>query len=309
MTTVRLLLALTAIRGWHLHQLDINNAFLHGDLNDEVYMQLPKVDDGMLNLSALLQYGFHQATSDHSLFLKSGNTGFMALLVYVDDVIIASDNLDAIQHIKQHLHDTFTIKDLRELKFFLGLEVGRSQHDINICQKKYTLDLLTDTQFLESKPVATPILPDTKLSKDAGDVLQDATHYRRLVGKLQYLTTTRRDISFVVQQLRLFFSSHSDTMLTVYSDSDWGTCQDTRKSITCYCVFLGSSLISWKTKKQTTVSRSSSEAEYRALATTTCEVQWLHYLLAELHLSPTIPTPLFCDNLSAIYLARNPYFI
>ncbi|KAJ8747308.1 hypothetical protein K2173_014369 [Erythroxylum novogranatense] len=280
---------------WYLHQLDINNAFLHGDLDEEVYMQLSQGCAGDRNkvcklvhslyglrqasrqwnaklTSAFLHFGFTQASSDQTLFLRNDSDGFMALLVYVDDVILASDSMQAIRTIKQYLHDAFTIKDLGELKFFLGLEVARTLKGINICQKKYTLDLLRDTQFLKSKPVSTPILPETKLSKDGGSLLENVTSYRMLVGKLQYLTTTRPDISFVVQQLAqfldsptmthlaaahrvlrylkgsigqgLFFPSESDLQLKAFSDSDWGNCPDTRRSLTGYCVFLGSSLIS-----------------------------------------------------------------
>ncbi|OMO94485.1 Lipase, GDSL [Corchorus capsularis] len=133
---------------------------------------------------------------------------FIALLVYVDDIIIASNDLTEILKIKQHLHELFSIKDLRELKYFLGLEVARSKAGINICQKKYTLDLLKDLDFLDSKPTPTPILPETRLTKDAGVPLEDTTTYRKLIGKLQYLTTTRPDISFAVQQLAQFRSVH-----------------------------------------------------------------------------------------------------
>ena len=106
----------------------------------------------------------------------------------------------------------------------------------------------------------------------------------------------------------LFFSSTNDLKLTAFSDSDWAACPDTKKSITGYCVFLGPSLISWKSKKQPTVSRSSSEAEYRALTNTACEVQWLQYLLTDLHHTASLPIHLYCDNQSAIKIAQNPTF-
>ncbi|OMO54213.1 Integrase, catalytic core [Corchorus capsularis] len=194
MTTVRVLLSLAAVKGWYLQQLDINNAFLHGDLEEEVYMKLPE--------------GFSadptKVSADHSLFLKETDTSFMALLVYVDDCIIAGDNFEEVLAIKKFLHDEFTIKDLGEVKYFLGLEVARSEKGINLCQKKYTLDLLKEVNFLDSKPVPTPILPETSLSKEKGTPLEDATQYRKIIGKLQYLTTTRPDISFTVQQLAQF---------------------------------------------------------------------------------------------------------
>jgi hypothetical protein len=150
------------------------------------------------------------------------------------------------------------------------------------------------------------------------------------------LTNTRPDISFSVQHLSqfvskplvphytaatrilkylkssppkgLFFPVSSSLKLTGYADSDWARCPETRKSITGYCVFLGSSLISWKSKKQNTVSRSSTEAEYRALASLTCEIQWLQYLFQDFKMNFSTPASVFCDSRSAIYLAHNPTF-
>ncbi|OMO88956.1 Integrase, catalytic core [Corchorus capsularis] len=357
--TIRTLLVVAALKGWYLHQCDVNTTFLHGDLSEEVYMKLPegylegstkvcklvkslyglKQASRQWNLKlteSLIKYGFHQSQADHTLFIKFVDKNFIALLVYVDDIIVASNDITEVINIKAYLHDLFSIKDLGELKFFLGLEVARSKQGINVCQKKYTMDLLKDMNFLVCKPTSTPILPETRLTTESGTPLADASQYRQLVGKLQYLTTTRLDISYAVQQLAQFldkptsdhlqvahrvlrylkgtigqgllFSSQGIFQLKAYSDSDWGTCLDSRKSITGYCIFLGDSLVSWKTKKQNTVSRSSSEAEYRALATTVCEIQWLNYLMKDLQITLEPSTPLFCDNLSAIHIAKNPVF-
>lgn len=106
----------------------------------------------------------------------------------------------------------------------------------------------------------------------------------------------------------LFFPRNSSLTLQGFSNADWAECLDTRKSVTGQCFFLGNSLISWRTKKQTTVSRSSSEAEYRALASATCEIQWLLYLLNDLHITCSKPPVLYCDNQSALHIAANPVF-
>ncbi|XP_019195838.1 PREDICTED: uncharacterized protein LOC109189680 [Ipomoea nil] len=244
--------------------------------------------------------GFKQATCDNSLFTRGSGENFLALLVYVDDVILASSDESQIQQVKDHLHSVFQIKDLGKLRFFLGFEIARSNKGIVMTQRKYALDLLQDAGFLESKPAKCPMVQSNKLSKTDGAALENNSTYRRLIGKLLYLTVTRPDISFAVQQLSqfldspttthmqaahrvlryikgnpgqgLFFPANSDLKLSGFADSDWASCPDTRKSVTGFCIFLGGALISWKSKKQNTVSRSSSEAEYRAIALASCEI-------------------------------------
>jgi hypothetical protein len=363
MTTIRLLLAVASVRGYFLHQLDVNNAFLHGDLHEEVYMALPpgyagskgefsgqvcRLNKSLYGLKqasrqwysklsqALLYYGFEQSKSDHSLFIYKSNSIFLALLVYVDDIILASDNMNEIARLKSFLNEQFKIKDLGELKYFLGIEVARSKRGISLSQRKYALEILEEAGYLGCKPVDFPMETNLRLQSTEEDLLADPTSYRRLIGKLLYLTTTRPDISYSVGKLSqfmdkpakvhmdaayrvlryikhspgqgLFFPVDSELHIKGFCDSDWGGCKDTRKSITGYCMFLDQSLISWKSKKQSTVSRSSAEAEYRALASTTCEVMWLKYLLADLKIDHSRPALLFCDSQSALHIAENPVF-
>jgi hypothetical protein len=359
-TTVRTLIALAAMNSWHLHQLDVNNAFLHGDLQEDVYMSIPqgvhhsnpnqvcKLLKSLYGLKqasrkwyekltgVLLAQGYHQSVSDHSLFTLKHDNMFTALLVYVDDIILAGNSLDEFQRIKQLLDTQFKIKDLGQLKYFLGIEVAHSKVGITICQRKYCLDLLHDTGLLGAKPAKTPLDNSVKLHQDTTQPYKDIAGYRRLVGKLLYLTTTRPDIAFVTQQLSQFLSSptqtHYDTACRVvrylkgspgrgllfrrdaqlqllgFTDADWAGCLDTRRSTSGYCFFLGSSLISWRAKKQHTVSRSSSEAEYRALSFASCELQWLVYLLTDLNVQCVKPPVLYCDNQSALHIAANPVF-
>lgn len=270
------------------------------------------------------------------MFTKYTNTCFTAILVYVDGLIITGNNPNEIAAIKTFLDSKFRIKDLGYLKYFLGVEIARSKEGIHLCQRKYALELLSDCGLLAAKPASTPMNKNTKLSKDQGTPLTDPESYRRLIGKLIYLTTTRPDLSYSVQQLSQFmsqptsthydaaihvlkyiknapalglsFPSTSPLHLKAFSDSDWATCQDTRRSVTGFYIFLGHSLISWKSKKQQTVSRSSIEAEYRALAATTCELQWLTYLLNDLHLPYIQPSLLYCDSSSARHIAANSFF-
>ncbi|RVW89221.1 putative mitochondrial protein [Vitis vinifera] len=199
----------------------------------------------------------------------------MALLVYVDDVLLASDSILEIERLKTLLDAKFTIKDLGPLKYFLSLEVARSKTSISLCQRKYILDILEDTSLTRSKHVAFPMESTLKLSSNDTNFYEDPSGYRRLIDRLFYLTLTKPDLAYSVKVLSQFLAkpavSHHQAGIRVLSD--WAGCVDTR-SVTSFAIFLGNSLISWKSKKQVTVSQSFAEAEYQALATATCEIQW-----------------------------------
>jgi len=179
----------------------------------------------------------------------------------------------------------------------------------------------------------TPVEIDRKLG-NSGPPISDPTLYRSLAGALQYLTFTRPDISFAVQQVCLYMHDprepHLNALkrilrylrgtidhglhlyaspshaLTAYSDADWGGCPVTRRSTSGYCIFLGDNLVSWSSKRQHTVSRSSAEAEYRGVANTVAETSWLRNLLHELHCPLRSATIVYCDNISAMYMTANP---
>jgi hypothetical protein len=184
------------------------------------------------------------------------------------------------------------------------------------------------------KIATTPADTKSKPSTEDGVLINDASAYRSLAGALQYLTLTRRDIAYAVQQVCLHMHAPRDvhqTMLkrilryikgtmhlgvqlapvttasvTAYSDADWAGCPDTRHSTSDYCVFLGDSPVSWSSKRQQTVSRSSAEAEYRAIANAIAECTWLRHLLAELRFDLPKATMAFYDNMSAVYMSHNP---
>ena len=219
-----------------------------------------------------MKCGLKQSKSDYSLFTKKFNQSFIALLVYVDDILIASNDVHAVEELKVSLDQEFKLKDLGNLKFFLGLEVARSEQGISLCQRKYALETLKDAGMTGCKPSRVPMEPNLKLNKFYGELLPDPGVYRRLVGRLLYLTITRLDIAYSVHKLSKFMSkpqkphldaaykvlqylkaspgqgillsSKSDLHLKAYIDADWASCIDTRRSTTGFCIFLGDSLIS-----------------------------------------------------------------
>ena len=284
---------------------------------------------------AIQATGYVQSRADYSLFTIIQGKSFTALLIYVDDILITGNDSVSIAAIKKFLHSQFRLKDLGDLKYCLGIEVSSSKNGIFISQRKYALEIIKDAGLLGAAPIDTPMERGLKLS-DKSDLLKDPGHYRRLVGRLIYLTISRPDITYsvhvlskfmyqprklhmeaalrVVRYLRnatwqgLFFSSNSDFRLRAYCDSDWAGCPITRRSTTGYYVFLGPSLVSWRSKRQKTVLLSSVEAEYRAMTGACCELTWLRYLLRDLGVLHREPTLLYCDNKAALHIAANPVF-
>ena len=197
------------------------------------------------------------------MFTRTQGSISIALLVYVDDILIASNDLKFVYSLKDSLHAEFKLKDLGNLKCFLGLEVARSAKGISLCQKTYALDILSDSGMLGFKPVNTPMEQNLKLSQSGGDSLDDPLVYKRLAGRLLYLTVSRPDISYSVKKLSqfmakptslhlavayrilryikgtlgqgLFFSSSSNLHLKGFSDSDWVACPNTRRSVRVLC--------------------------------------------------------------------------
>lgn len=284
--------------------------------------------------------GFTRSSSDSSLFTHHSAQGYVVLLVYVDDIIVTGDNLAGISKVKAHLASQFHIKDLGPLRYFLGIEIVRKGPSISLSQRKYTLDLLKETGLLGCKPAETPMDSSTHLSRETSahdQPLEDPGMYRRLVGKLIYLTVTRPDITFAVsvvsqhmqtplqshlQAVRrillylkkapgqglVYRSSSTPPSLVAFADADFAGSVDDRRSTSGYCTFFAGNLITWRSKKQTVVARSTAEAEYRAMAHTVAELRWLQYLLKDLGVSLASPPTLFCDNKAAIAIAENPVF-
>ncbi|KAL0444728.1 UNVERIFIED_CONTAM: Retrovirus-related Pol polyprotein from transposon RE1 [Sesamum latifolium] len=205
---VRVFLAVAAYKGWPVHHFDVNNAFLHGKLEEDIYIELPE------------GYPVPQG------------------------------------------HVCKLVKSLYGLRI-KGCDPGNGMRSLQKDQgTKYMNDLVIDMELAQAKSATTPLPVGVKLTTDAGGVLKDPSQYRRLIGSLGY---TRPDISHATQQLSQFINALVSNTGRLH-DADWAACLDSRKSLTGYCLFLGSAPVSWKTKKQNTVSRSTAEAEYRSMA-------------------------------------------
>lgn len=148
--------------------------------------------------TAIKKTGFYQSLADYSLFAKVNGDSFTGVLIYVDDIIITGNNLEKMEHLKSFLLKQFRIKDLGDLKYFLGIEFSRSKKGLFLSQRKYTLDILQDAGLTGARPEKCPMEQNVKLQTTDGAILNDPTRYRRLVGKLIYLTVTRPDIVFAV---------------------------------------------------------------------------------------------------------------
>ncbi|KAB2621335.1 hypothetical protein D8674_023517 [Pyrus ussuriensis x Pyrus communis] len=293
-TTIRILLSIAVTYDWFVHQLDVSNAFLHGHLKEDVYMIQPPgfVDPSKPHHVCKLRkslYGLKQAPRA-CLFIKR-DTSITFILVYVDDIIITGSSSTTCQSIISNLQLMFPVKDLGDIHYFLGIEVHKSAKGLLLHQTKYALDLLKKTDMLGAKPCATPVCQYMHSPR--------TIHLQAVKRILRYLKGT--------VDSGLWFTK-SPQFLTAWSDADWAGCPVDRRSTSGYCVFLGSNLISWSAKKQATVARSSTEAEYRSLAHTAAELTWVCKILHDISF-PLLQKPvIYCDNKSAIALAFNPVF-
>jgi hypothetical protein len=286
--TIRAVLTLAASRGWSTKQLDVSNAFLHGRLKEHVLCQQPTgfVDSTQPDAVCLLDkslYGLRQAPrawferfaafviklgftatrSDSSLFVLRRGRDIAYLLLYVDDIVLTGSTPGLLQHIIGRLRDEFAVKDMGELRFFLGIDVKRTRDGFYLSQERYATDILDRAGMASCRPVSTPVDLKGKLLAD-GAAIDNASDYRSLAGALQYLTITRPDLAFAVQQaclhmhdpraphmtmlkrilryvsgtksLGLHLSATANLDVTAYSDADWARCPDTRRSTSGFCV-------------------------------------------------------------------------
>ena len=226
-STVMVVLSITIMNNWILKQIDVNNAFLNGILDEEVYMahaegfvnsqkpqhicklkkaiyrlkQAPRAWFARFRTAMTSQWNFQNSKSDNSLFYKRENGHLLLVLVYVDDIIITGSNSAKVQQVIQDMQNTFALKDLGELSYFLGIEVSKLHNGIHLSQPKYITDILVKHDLTHCSPVLTLMSTGQYLTKASGTDIANVSQYRSIIGALQYVTLTRPEISFSVNKL------------------------------------------------------------------------------------------------------------
>uniref|UniRef100_A0A803NUC9 Integrase catalytic domain-containing protein n=1 Tax=Cannabis sativa TaxID=3483 RepID=A0A803NUC9_CANSA len=329
-STVRVVLTIAVAYNWDIRQLDINNAFLNGVLDEEVYMTQPqgfedptkphyvcKLEKSIYGLKqaprawyerlkdTLQQWNFENSKADTSFFMLKQPDYVIMVLIYVDDIVVTGRKSKELGFFITRLNKIFSLKDLGGLHYFLGIEAFRDETGLYLTQGKYISELLQRVNMSSLKLSPTPMTTNKPLSIHDGEPMTDPSLYRSVIGALQYLSHTRPDISFAVNKLSQFLKSPTNV--------HWNATKRVLRYLKGtlnhgYCVFMGDTLISWSSKKQTVVARSSTESEYRALAQLAAELAWLQELLKEMKFKLPAAPIIWCDNMSASALAANPVY-
>ena len=366
--SIRTILSLVNTLNLDLHQMDVKTAFLNGKLQEEIYMAQPEgcIDESnpelvcKLNKSLyglkqaaycwnieidtfLKQSGYKQSAADSCLYTKvqprkDGESSFIILALYVDDILISSNDSQMLEVEKKSLSRRFEMEDLGDAKYCLGMLIERDRDNkkLFISQKSYLENILKKFGMFESKPVATPMEVGKVFQKLSEDEEQfDIRKYQAAIGSLNYaMIATRPDICSAVGILSqfmskpskehwqgikrimryisgtldyclLFHANDSELMLSGYADADWASDVQSRKSTSGYIFQLAGSTISWRSQKQSVVALSTTEAEYVSLSSASQEAIWLRRLLKDLLVDVSKPTIINEDNQGAICLTKN----
>ena len=342
-----------------LHQMDVKSAYLHAPIDEEIYVNQPagyvtpnkvwRLNKSLYGLkqsgrnwhqtlnSYLKEQGFDQSTADPCVFIKHESNDVTILLVWVDDIIIATNTTDLMSDIKSKLSLKFRMKDLGELSSFLGIKFQQSKEKVTMSQEHYLRNVLKSFGMEDCKPRSTPCEPNLKSYEESNAEIKDITDYRRMVGTLIYaMTCTRPDLAYTVTKLsqhlscptsadwamlkhvfryikqsvayKLTFTKSSNLKINAFCDADWASSLQDRHSISGYVISLNENgpPISWKSKKQSSVALSTCEAEYMALSLTCQEAVYLTRLLNELLPTNLPPVIIKNDNQGALALVKNP---
>jgi len=282
----------------------------------------------------LHQQGFTKGSTDSNLYIKVDNEKLLIIVVYVDDIIFGSNEEDISQNFALLMQKEFEMSMLCELTYFLGLQVQQNKDGIFLSQTKYLKQILKKYGMEDSKPVCTPMVTGCSLSANDESTAVHQPTCRSMIGSLIYLTGTRPDIMHVVgivgrfqanpkeshlqavkrifkylqgtQNYGLWYPRGIDLTLHAYTDADWVGSMDDRKSTSGGAFFMGPRLVSWFSKKQSSIALSTAEAEYVAAASCCTQLLWMMQTLQDMKITCTFPISILCDNTSAISISKNP---
>ena len=357
--TVRIVIALAAAGAWPLAHLDVKTAFLNGDLKERVWLEIPEgwsspTTNGKICHLHKALYGLKQAPrawfekidtflrdlgmkrteADYSLYYLLEEGGVTILILYVDDLLVTGSNSSRCKWLHQQLMNKFDMTNLGNASYYLGVEITRTQSGTFLSQQNYARSILEEFGLTECNPLSVPLQEALKLRLWVEADMVDAGHYRKLVGKLIYLTNTRPDIKFAVGALSRYMASPREPHLQAakqvlryirgtldfgilyikgessvifgFTDSDWGTDPDDSKSISAYIFQSAGGPVTWCSRKQDMVATSSTDAETRAVAEGIREAIWIRTLIQRIEGREIEPLAIYCDNQGTLKSSRNP---
>ena len=278
---------------------------------------------------------FTKSHNEETLFIKTNDQGNILIVsVYVDDLIYTGDDVAMMKEFKTSMQKEFVMSDFGKMRYFLGLEVSQTAHGIHISQAKYALEVLKRFDLENCNSVWNPMVPGNKLDMDEGGDRVDETHYKKIIGSIMYITTTRSDLQFSVSllsrfmskptklhlqaakrvlrylkgtmDLRIWYKKGGSRELLGYTDNDFAGDIDSRKSTSGYVFVVDGAAVAWSSKKQHIVTLSSTEAEYVAALACACQAIWFKKILEKLGHELEGSTVILCDNTST--LSKNPVF-
>ncbi|KAG8486697.1 hypothetical protein CXB51_020179 [Gossypium anomalum] len=301
-SSIRAFLGIMAMHDLELEQLDVKTAFLHGELEEDIYMQQPE--------------GFTKYFDSCVYFKKNNDGSFVYLLLYVDDMLIAVKDKGEIRKVKAQLSEEFEMKDLGPAKKILGMEIlrDRKTSKLYLSQKGYIEKVLCRFNMQSAKPISTPLATHFRLSSalspQSDNEIEYMSHvpYFSAVGSLMYaMVCSHPDLSYAVSAISRYMFGRTEDGVVGYVDADFAGDLDRRRSLTGYVFTIGGCAISWKATLQTIVALSTTEAEYIAITEACKEAIWLKGLFSELNEDLQIST-VFCDSQSAIFLTKDQIF-
>ncbi|MCL8568099.1 DDE-type integrase/transposase/recombinase [Proteus mirabilis] len=370
--SVRIMLAIAAFYDYEIWQMDVKTAFLNGNLKEELYMMQPEgfVDPKGANKVCKLQrsiyglvqasrswnirfnevikaFGFIQVYGEACLYKKVSGSSVAFLILYVDDILLMGNNIEMLESIKAYLNKSFSMKDLGEAAYILGIKIyrDRSRRLIGLSQSTYLDKILKKFNMENSKKGFLPVLQGMRLSKTQSPTTaadrekMSSVPYASAVGSLMYaMLCTRPDINLAIslvgryqsdpgmehwtavknilkylkrtKEMFLVYGGDEELVVKGYVDASFDTDPDDSKSQTGYVYVLNGGAVSWCSSKQEVVAASTCEAEYIAASEAAHEGIWMKELITDLGVVPSAsgPMTLFCDNTGAIAIAKEPRF-